>query len=217
MLGTKFAVSQKKGLDLLCLGAHCDDIEIGCGGTILKLIEEYKINQVKWIVFSSNKTRKEEALVSARQFLTSLKSVDIQILDFKDGYLPAVWSRVKDEFEKLKKDFNPDIIFTHYRNDLHQDHRVINELTWNTYRNHLIFEYEIPKYDGDWGNPNLFVPLDEREVNRKQEIILNSFTSQLGKQWLDETLLTSVVRLRGIECASKSNFAEALYCRKMTI
>ena len=217
MLNTTFSFASQKGLKLLCVGAHCDDIEIGCGGTLLKFIEEYKIAQLKWVVFSSNATRKKEALSSAKQFLKGVHGVDIKVFDFKDGYLPSAWETVKDEFETIKENFAPDIIFTHYRNDLHQDHRVINELTWNTFRNHLIFEYEIPKYDGDLGNPNIFVPLEKQHLNRKKEIILNSFKSQLNKQWLDDTLLTSIARMRGIECASQSDFAEALYCRKITI
>lgn len=217
MLTTTFPVTKKEGLSLLLLGAHCDDIEIGCGGTILKLIENYKIDQLKWVVFTSNETRKEEAFLSAKRFLEPVTHADITVLDFQDGYLPAVWSRVKDEFEKVKQNFTPDIIFTHYRNDLHQDHRIINELTWNTFRNHLIFEYEITKYDGDLGNPNLFVPLEDRHVKQKKELILDSFKSQLNKQWFDETLLTSIMRIRGVECASTTNSAEAFYNRKMIL
>ena len=216
MLSNRFSIEGGQ-LKLLCVGAHSDDIEIGCGGTLLKFIEEYKIKQLKWVVFTSNEVRKKEAISSAKQFLTKVSNVDIEVLDFMDGFLPSVWSQVKEEFENIKKDFTPDIIFTHYRNDLHQDHRVINELTWNTFRNHLILEYEIPKYDGDLGNPNVFVPLDEQHLKQKKEIILNYFKSQLGKQWLDDTLLTSVARIRGVECVSESKVAEAFYCRKMIL
>lgn len=217
MLNTTFFNGNGKGLKLLCLGAHCDDIEIGCGGTILKLIDEYEIDQITWVVFTSNDVRKQEAICSAKQFLKSVKNVDIQVLDFQDGFLPSTWSNVKAEFEKIKQDFLPDIIFTHYRNDLHQDHRTLNELTWNTFRNHLILEYEILKYDGDLGTPNLFVPLKNNQIKEKKEIIINSFKSQLNKQWFDDMLLTSTMRIRGVECASESKYAEAFYCRKMTI
>lgn len=205
------------GLTLLFLGAHCDDIEIGCGGTLLKLIDDYPINQIKWVVFSSDEKRKEEAFSSAKQFLESITNAEIKILEYKDGYFPSVWSKIKDEFEKLKEDFSPDVIFTHFSEDLHQDHRIINELTRNTFRNHLIFEYEIPKYDGDLGSPNLFIPLSEKYIRQKKKIILESFKSQMDKQWFDEMLLTSIMRIRGVECASPLKFAEAFYSKKMIL
>jgi LmbE family N-acetylglucosaminyl deacetylase len=212
-----FLNPKKGGLKLLCLGAHCDDIEIGCGGTILKFIEGYDIDQIMWVVFTSDELRREEAHPSAELFLQNVNEKDIRLFNFRDGYLPSVWNEVKNRFESLKSEFSPDMIFTHYRNDLHQDHRVINELTWNTFRDHLIFEYEIPKYDGDLGNPNLFVPLEDGLVKQKKEIILSCFQSQLNKQWLDDALLTSIMRIRGMECASESKFAEAFYNRKMIL
>lgn len=217
MLNTTFSLSRNKGISLLLLGAHCDDIEIGCGGTLLKLIEDYNISRVNWVVFSSDDLRKEEALASARQFLEPITNTEIKIMDFQDGYLPVFWGKIKDEFENLKDKLTPDIVFTHYRNDLHQDHRVINELTWNTFRNHLILEYEIPKYDGDLGNPNLFVPLAESHITQKKKIILDSFKSQLNKQWFDDSLLTSMMRIRGVECGPVSHYAEAFYNRKMVL
>lgn len=216
MLNSTFGISKTEELNLLFLGAHCDDIEIGCGGTMLKLIENYAINHIQWVVFTSNETRKEEAFASAAKFLEKVENSEIKILEFKDGYLPSVWSKIKDEFEELKEKLTPDIIFTHYREDLHQDHRIVNELTWNTFRNHLICEYEIPKYDGDLGKPNLFVPLHEDQAIKKKEIILDNFQSQLNKQWLDDSLLSSLLRIRGVECAAESNYAEAFYCRKIT-
>lgn len=215
MLNTTFAHTKKEGLTLLFLGAHCDDIEIGCGGTLLKMMEAYSINHITWIVFTSDEVRRKEAESSAEQFLESTRSSEVKVLDFKDGYLPSDWSAVKDEFEKIKESLKPDIIFTHCRNDLHQDHRVINELTWNTFRNHLIWEYEIAKYDGDLGSPNVFVTLENRLIEQKKEIILNSYESQLHKQWLDDTLLTSMMRIRGVESASVTGYAEAFYTRKM--
>lgn len=217
MLRTRFQVPADKKLSLLLLGAHCDDIEIGCGGTLLKLLDEYEISEIKWIIFTSDETRKKEAFNSAKQFLESIDAADVLIMDYKDGYLPSLWSEIKDEFEKIKESYDPDIIFTHYRNDLHQDHRTINELTWNTFRNHLILEYEISKYDGDLGNPNCFVSLTENQIERKKQIIMDSFESQLGKHWLDETLLKSMMRIRGVECASETNYAEAFYNRKMVL
>ena len=213
MLKVTFSQNNKEGLQLLLLGAHCDDIEIGCGGTLLKLIDNFQIKQVIWMVLTSNKTRKKEAVSSAKAFLKPVKDIDIKIHNYEDGYLPSVWSDVKKEFEETKKRYTPDIIFTHYRHDLHQDHRVINELTWNTFRNHTIFEYEIAKYDGDLGNPNFFVTLDKNQVRKKIELILQHFESQRGKQWFDDMLLSSMMRIRGVECAVK--YAEAFYTRKI--
>jgi LmbE family N-acetylglucosaminyl deacetylase len=217
MMPFSIAANSSGGIQLLLLGAHCDDIEIGCGGTLLKLMEHYTIRHVQWVVFSSNPARKKEALNSAEAFTASIEDKNIQIHDYEDGFLPSVWSEVKREFEAIKSSFTPDIILTHYRNDLHQDHRVINELTWNIFRDHLIFEYEIPKYDGDLGNPNVFVPLKGEYLERKKEILLTTFKSQLDKQWFDESLIMSIPRIRGVQCASASNYAEAFYGRKMVL
>jgi LmbE family N-acetylglucosaminyl deacetylase len=217
MVNTAFSIPRKEGLKVLFLGAHSDDIEIGCGGTVLKLIEDYDIAQVKWVVFTSNEIRKKEAMASAKRFLEPVKTADIEVFDFQDGFLPSAWSDVKSSFERLKSNFDPDIIFTHYREDLHQDHRTINELTWNTFRNHLILEYEIPKYDGDMGKPNLFVPLKDEQVQRKREIVFDSFESQLNKHWFDDSLMNAIMRIRGMECASEAKYAEAFYTRKMII
>jgi len=219
MLNSTFHKPGDSRLNVLCLGAHCDDIEIGCGGTLLRLVQENMIAHIHWVVFASNESRKKEAIASAEKFLHPLNktNVNIEVHGFRDGYLPSNWSRVKDEFEKIKKVFTPDLIFTHYKQDLHQDHRTLGELTWNTFRNHLILEYEIPKYDGDLGHPNLFVPLTAWHTERKKQIVLDCFKSQLNKQWLDDTLLTSLMRIRGVECASESGYAEAFYSRKQTI
>jgi LmbE family N-acetylglucosaminyl deacetylase len=201
-------------LRLLCLGAHCDDIEIGCGGMILELLTN-KVNiEIHWVIFSSTKQRREEALHSANLFFGSSAIHRIDIHDFRDGYFPYVGAQIKEHFEKLKRRSNPDLILTHYRNDLHQDHRTINELTWNTFRDHTILEYEIPKYDGDFGTPNFFVPLAETTCRDKANFIFKSFASQREKKWFSEELLLSALRLRGMESNAASGFAEAYYCRK---
>jgi LmbE family N-acetylglucosaminyl deacetylase len=200
---------------ILCLGSHCDDIEIGCGGTILKLIENYHHVIIYWVVFSSNEQREDEARVSASFFLKEVPINKIIIKDFRDGFLTFQGIEVKECFEQLKDEFSPDIIFTHYRDDRHQDHRLISELAWNTFRNHLILEYEIPKYDGDLGIPNFFVHLNEELCRRKIQYILDAFPSQNHKQWFTEETFRSLLRIRGIESNSPSNYAEAFYCRKM--
>ena len=207
--------AEERGLKILALGAHCDDIEIGAGGTLLKFLEEYKIESVKWVVFTSNETRKEEAEVSAEAFLSDIENRDISVLTHRDGFLPHKSYEVKDYFEFLKGEFVPDLIFTHYRQDLHQDHRLINELTWNTWRNHLILEYEIPKYDGDLGQPNFYVPLSRNIVDRKVSIIMDAFKSQTGKHWFDEETFRALLRLRAMESAATEKYAEAFHARKI--
>lgn len=216
MLKFNFEEKSDRPYKVLCLGAHCDDIEIGCGGTILKLIEKYQNLVFYWVVFSSNLQREKEAYESAKQFLKGAQVKNIAIANFRDGFLPFMASEVKELFENLKQEFQPDIILTHYRNDLHQDHRLISDLTWNTFRNHLILEYEIPKYDGDLGIPNFFVHLEPSICQQKTQLILSSFRSQVEKQWFTEETFLSILRLRGIESNAPEKYAEAFYCRKVT-
>jgi LmbE family N-acetylglucosaminyl deacetylase len=202
---------------VLCLGAHCDDLEIGCGGTVLKLARGQNPPAFTWVVFTSDATREAEALQSARMALAKASSSRIIIKKFRDGFLPYEGSLVKETFEELKEFVSPDLVLTHSRDDLHQDHRLISELTWNTFRDHLILEYEIPKYDGDLGAPNIFVPLDESLCQEKIDTILTSFPSQAGKRWFSGDLFRSLLRLRGMECNAPSSYAEAFYCRKLTV
>lgn len=202
-------------MKVLCLGAHSDDIEIGCGGTILKLVEQYKNAVFHWIVLSAEGRRKMEAKESANAFLADAKEKTVVIKKFRDCFFPYVGGEIKDYFEKLKRGVNPDIIFTHCRSDLHQDHRVISDLTWNTFRNHLILEYEIPKYDGDLGSPNFFVYLDESISRRKIQYILKYFKTQAENQWFTEETFQAILRLRGIESNSPTKYAEGFYCRKI--
>jgi LmbE family N-acetylglucosaminyl deacetylase len=202
---------------VLCLGAHCDDLEIGCAGTVLKLTEEPNPPAFTWVVFTSDARREAEALRSAETLLRRASRVRIVIQKFRDGFLPYEGGVVKESFEELKHEVSPDLILTHHRADLHQDHRLISELTWNTFRDHLILEYEIPKYDGDLGTPNLFVPLDESLVRRKIEAIMTAFPSQAGKQWFDAETFRSMLRLRGMECNASDSYAEAFYCRKLVV
>jgi len=204
-------------LKVLCLGAHSDDIEIGCGGTILTLLEKCPAVSVHWIVFSSDEQRADEARNSAEMFLKSAQSTHVLIKNFRDSFFPYTGGVIKEYFEQIKQEFSPDIIFTHYRNDLHQDHRLISELTWNTFRNHMVLEYEVPKYDGDLGNPNCFVHLEERICKEKIRFILNHFKSQHTRLWFDHQTFISLLRLRGMECNAPSKYAEAFYCRKVVL
>ena len=212
MLELGFETSPKT---ILCLGAHSDDIEIGCGATLLKLVEKYDNIHIKWIVFSARGQRAIEAQKSAKLFLKGVESKDIEVKSFKDGFFPYDGKEIKLYFEELKTNIKPDIIFTHYRHDLHQDHRLICELTWNTFRNHLVFEYEIPKFDGDLGSPNFFFHVTKEQCNRKVQFLMSAFESQKSKHWFSEELFQALLRIRGMESSSPSDFAEAFYCRKL--
>jgi LmbE family N-acetylglucosaminyl deacetylase len=217
MLGFTLEHGDSRPLRLLCLGAHCDDIEIGCGGTILKLATPERKIEIRWVVFSSAEERKQEALKSAEAFLCDVNTKKVTVLGLRDGFFPYIGADLKERFEQLKAEFSPDLILTHYRNDLHQDHRLVSELTWNTFRNHLILEYEVPKYDGDFGSPNFFVPLDESTCHRKIDTILGAFQSQNEKRWFSRELFSAVLRLRGMEANACSGYAEGFYCRKAVL
>ena len=199
----------------LFLGAHCDDIEIGCGGTLLHLLAGHPNLCVHWVVFTSNAVRAREAETSADRFLRGAKEKRILIKKFRNGYFPDEWARIKDEFEALKGEVSPDLIFTHHQRDLHQDHRTIAELTWNTFRNHFILEYEIPKYDSDLGSPNFFVPLDAATANQKVRALVEGFPSQSDKHWFREDTFLALMRLRGVQSAANQGFAEAFYAQKI--
>lgn len=203
-------------LRVLFLGAHSDDIEIGCGGTILRLTQEYPALEVTWVVFSALGERGEEARKSAQEFLKDVRQKQVLVHNFKDGYFPYRAEQIKDIFEDLKQAYSPDLIFTHYRHDLHQDHRTVCELTWNTWRDHFILEYEIPKYDGDLGTPNFFVHLDRTLCDRKTDLLVRFFQTQGNKHWFTSETFQALLRLRGVECKSPGGFAEAFYCRKLS-
>jgi LmbE family N-acetylglucosaminyl deacetylase len=217
MLQLSLSPPKSTNYSLLCLGAHSDDIEIGCGGTILSLLEQYDNVSVRWIVFSGSEVRACEAQASAAAFLNRAKSKEIIVKSHRDGFFPYSGPSLKEDFESLKIGCDPDLIFTHYGQDRHQDHRIISELTWNTFRNHMILEYEIPKYDGDFGQPNFFVPLSRSACTKKVSILLETFKSQESKQWFDEQMFQAILRLRGMEANSPTRYAEAFYCRKAVL
>lgn len=203
-------------LKILCLGSHSDDIEIGLGGTILRLLSSSRNREVVWVVFSSGNERDHEARKSAELFLEQAEKKEIIVNDFRDGFFPFDGARIKDFFESLKR-VAPDLIFTHNRKDAHQDHRLISELTWNTFRDHLILEYEIPKYDGDLGQPNLFAPLEQEIYEKKARFLMQVFQTQRLKQWFNQETFLALMRLRGMECNAPSGYAEAFYCRKLIL
>jgi LmbE family N-acetylglucosaminyl deacetylase len=216
MMRMKFGLPPDRPPVILCLGAHSDDIEIGCGGAILRLCAENPACEIHWVVFSAEGIRASEARASAHAFAGhQLKSLVLK--PFRDGFLPYVGIQVKELFEEELKAIQPDLIFTHQRNDLHQDHRLISELSLNTFRNHLIFEYEIPKYDGDFGTPGVYMPLEREMCDTKVRYILEAFASQRAKRWFEESTFMAVMRLRGMECNSPSGYAEAFYGRKVSL
>jgi LmbE family N-acetylglucosaminyl deacetylase len=205
------------GRHLLALGAHADDIELGCGGTILRLAAEGRLAAVTWVVGSGTDDRAAEARKSAEVFLAGVEQTRIEIAGFRDGFFPWQGDQVKELFERLKREVAPDLILTHRRADAHQDHRTMAELTWNTWRDHLVLEYEIPKYEGDLGNPNLLVPLDRETAERKVELLLSCFPSQSGRAWFTPDTFWALLRLRGMECNAPSGFAEGFHLRKAVI
>ncbi len=204
-------------LRVLAIGAHPDDAEIGCGGTILRLVRDGAIAAICWVVLTGEDARAAEARASAEAMLEGSPESVILQQRFRDGFLPYQGAEVKGFFEDVKRDFSPDLILTHQRNDLHQDHRTACELTWNTFRDHFILEYEVPKYDGDMGRPNVFVTLEDEIVRRKVEHLMTHFGTQVPKRWFKEDLFSGLMRLRGMECNSLSSYAEAFYCRKAVL
>lgn len=202
---------------VLAIGAHPDDVEIGCAGTLLRLIEDEAVSEVWWVVLSGEPGRAAEAQASAEALLADVPHRRIILKEFADGFFPYDGRAIKGFFEELKREFSPDLVFTHQRHDLHQDHRISCELTWNTFRDHLILEYEVPKYDGDIGRPNLFVPLASALSERKIDHLMTHFASQVPKRWFKNDLFSGLMRLRGMECNSPTSYAEAFYCRKAVL
>ena len=202
---------------VLAIGAHADDLEIGCGGTVLTLTRANPEVAVHWVVLAAQGAREDEARRSAEVLLARTGELTVELHSFRDGYLPHTSADVKDVFEDLKARVDPQLVLTHTRDDLHQDHRLVCELTWNTFRDHLILEYEIPKWDGDLGRPNLYVPLDEQVVDEKVGLLMRNFPTQSDKHWYDAETFRGLMRLRGLECASPSRYAEAFYAPKVVL
>jgi LmbE family N-acetylglucosaminyl deacetylase len=204
-------------LKVLCLGAHSDDIEIGAGATILGWIARGVRLDVHWAVLSANGRRADEADASARSFLAGAARSEIELATFKDGFFPYQGTELKAWFESLKPRVSPDIVLCHWRDDAHQDHREVSRLTWNTFRDHIILEYEIPKWDGDLGRPNVYIPATRAVMNRKTELLLRHFGTQRSKDWFEAETFTALARLRGNECRAPEGAAEAFHARKISV
>jgi LmbE family N-acetylglucosaminyl deacetylase len=216
MLGLRLHSEPIRPLRVLAIGAHADDIEIGCGGTILRLVAEQPGARVDWLVLSGHGERAEEAAASATAFLGDA-AARVMVEGFRDGYFPYLGGAVKDRFEQLKSEVVPDLVLTHRLEDRHQDHRLVAELTWNTFRDHLILEYEIPKYEGDLGHPNLYVPISAEHGERKVELLRKCFPSQASRSWFSDDTFWATLRLRGIECNAPDRLAEAFHSRKLVL
>ncbi len=203
---------------VLCMGAHADDIEIGCGASLLEWIQAYPHLQVTWVVWSAAGQRREEARLSAEAYLEPLIREDrakILVEDFQDAYFPAVWADIKQRMAQLAKECSPDLVLTHRLEDRHQDHRVLAELTWNAFRDQVVLEYEIPKFEGDLGLPNLYVPVSTETAQRKVELLHQFFITQTSKDWFTDSTFHALMRLRGLECRAPSGLAEAFHARKL--
>jgi LmbE family N-acetylglucosaminyl deacetylase len=212
----KLELGGTKPLKVLAIGSHADDIEIGCGGTLLRLAAANPGLEVHWVVLSAAGQRAEEARTGAREFLRDVAESHVSIESFRDSFF-RYGGEVKEYFETLKSRVSPDLILTHHGSDRHQDHQLVAELTWNTFRDHLILEYEIPKYDGDLGAPNVFVALDPETAGRKVALLLETFRSQREKRWFSEDVFLALMRLRGMEANSAGDLAEAFYSRKLVL
>jgi LmbE family N-acetylglucosaminyl deacetylase len=212
-----FARANAKPLEILCLGAHSDDIEIGAGGTMLTLLDRYPGARVNWVVFAAREQRAAEARASATAFLAAAGSADVAIHEFRDGFFPDEFASLKKTFEILKSMVAPDLILTHTRNDHHQDHRVVAELTWNTFRDHLILGYEVIKFDPDLGNPNLFVPLQPEVAQAKVDALMNHFGTQRGRRWFTPGTFMGMMHIRGVHAAASSGLAEGFYGPKLCL
>lgn len=212
------SIPRVKGpLRVLCLGAHCDDVDIGCGATLLRLIADHPQVEVTWLACCSTPEREVETRTSAARLLKGAKRWQFIAGGLRDGFLPAQWAAAKELVESLKSLATPHVVFTHYGEDRHQDHRAVSELCWNTFRNHTILEYEIPKYDGDLGSPNAYMPVSRAQLKRKIDILLKSYPSQRGKDWFSAETFTGLARLRGLESRAAAGVAEAFYARKFVL
>jgi LmbE family N-acetylglucosaminyl deacetylase len=219
MLDLLFDRNARKTLRVLCVGAHCDDIEIGCGGTLRVLQNRARSGKLAldWVVLSGTEQRQQEARRAMRMLVQAPSRGELRFGDFPDGRFPAAYGQIKDFFESLKAGPSPDVILCHERDDRHQDHRIVNEMVWSTFRDHLVLEYEIPKWDGGLGQPNFYVPLTTRDVTAKTKALLESYPSQAGRDWFTRDTFEAMLRLRGIECRSPSGYAEAFHARKLRL
>lgn len=202
---------------VLCLGAHCDDIEIGCAGTLMTLSERHPLLKMHWVVFTAEGQREAETRAAAQLLARRPDQITVDVHALPPSWLPTRWSEAKEIMEGVRRRWQPHLVFTHRLEDRHQDHRTIAELTWNSFRDHLVLEYEISKYEGDLGQPNLYVPLSRRVAEAKVNMLMQCFPSQHGHDWFDADTFNGLMRLRGLECRAPERYAEAFHARKLIL
>ena len=206
------ALGRDEPLRVVCLGAHADDIEIGAGGTILRLLDERPNTHVTHVVFSADAIRADEARAAARQLLAAAEA-DIHVLGHRDGFFPFEAADIKGFAQAALEGVRPHLVLTHRRDDAHQDHRVIADLAWQTFRGATIAAYEIPKWDGDLDRPNAYVALDDATITRKLALLADHFPTQQAKGWYDDETFRGLARVRGVEAGVR--YAEAFHCTKL--
>jgi len=216
LLSLTFSALSGSHLDVLCVGAHCDDIEIGCGGTLISLQQRFENCKIHCLILTSTKARRAEAMSATKSMIRSSARGKVRICELPDGLLPVHLGEVKAELERTRSELDPQLVLTHHASDRHQDHSLVGQATWQTFRNHLIWEYEVPKFDGDLVTPNMYVPLTPAQSNRKIALVLRAFRSQRAKPWFRAENLIALMRLRGLECRAASGLAEGFHCRKLT-
>ncbi|HET6333602.1 MAG TPA: PIG-L deacetylase family protein [Polyangiales bacterium] len=204
-------------LRVLCLGAHSDDIEIGCGGTLLRLLAERPGSSVDWVVFSATAERERESRASAADFLKDAAIASVRVEHFRESFFPASYTEIKECLGDVRRNGEPDLVFSHHVRDRHQDHRTVAELTWNAFRNHLVLEYEVAKYEGDLGQPNLFVPLTRATADRKVELLAKHFPTQADKPWFRPDTFHGLMSIRAVECQAPDGRAEAFHALKLVV
>ena len=217
MLAAQFGAEAGAPLSILCLGAHSDDVEIGCGGTLLRLLAEHPGSTVHWATFSATPERADETRSSSAAFTADAAALDLEIFEFAENHFPSQLSDIKRQLGDVAKRVNPDVVFTHRREDLHQDHYTLAELTWQAFRDHVVLEYEIPKFEGDLGHPNLFVPLSAEVADRKVALIREHFATQADKPWFRPEVFTGLMAVRGVECVAPQGYAEGFTARKLVL
>jgi LmbE family N-acetylglucosaminyl deacetylase len=210
-----FDPHERRSQRVLCIGAHCDDIEIGCGGTLVALQQQARAPVFDWVVLSGTDARRRETERAMQKLVRPRSRGDLLFQDFPDGRFPSAYGEIKRFCESLKRRPAPDVILCHERDDRHQDHRIVNEMVWNTFRDHLVLEYEIPKWDGGLSQPNLYVPIRASDARTKIEALLKSYASQAGRDWFTPDTFLALLRMRGLECRSPSGLAEAFHARKL--
>lgn len=212
----RLAWQADRALQIVCIGAHCDDIEIGCGGSLVALSQAYPLSHFHCWVFSGNAARAAESRACLTQLLDA-ERFTLQVFDHRDGYFPAQWAQVKERLATLSQTINADLVFTHTARESHQDHRVLAELTWNHFRRHTVLEYEIAKYEGDLGRANFYIPLSTEQFEAKLSALLSAFPSQASKGWFTRNTFEAIARLRGVESHATSGYAEAFRARKSVL